>query len=60
MRGRPFSHQKPRDEKESLQQNSYVLNQLLNYSLERGKIHMHELDADFLEKFIVAASLTLN
>ncbi len=29
-------------------QNSYVLN------LERGKMHMHELDADFLEKFIVA------
>jgi len=40
--------------KKTLQQNGYVLNQLVKYSLERGKIHMHELDANFLEKFIVA------
>jgi hypothetical protein len=33
-------------------QNSYLLNKLLNYSLERGKIHMHELDTDFLKSLL--------
>ena len=38
--------------KKAPQRNSYVLNKLLNYSLERGKIHMHELDTDFLKSLL--------
>ena len=50
---RPFGHQNPWDEKETLQQNAYVLNQLVTFAAERGIVHMHQLDVNFLEKFIV-------
>jgi integrase len=41
--------------KRTHQQNAYVLNRLVSYSLERGKVYMQELDTNFIEEFIVAA-----
>jgi integrase len=40
--------------KRTHQQNTYVLNRLVAYCLEHGKVYMQQLDTNFIEEFIVA------